>query len=168
VSSDRLARFYMEKDSPVRNEICSILGEEAFPEGKPANRNFIASVIFRDLEKKKALESLIHPLVRRDLLQKLEEWSKNPDSRIVAWEVPLLFETDSHTLCDLTLTLHVPKEIAWKRVQPRGISKKDFLNRWNSQMDIEKKKSLSNYVIPNDSTKEELEKKIRQVWKSLR
>lgn len=180
IESDRLAKRYTEQDSPIRKEIIQIFGKEAYPnEDGPANRAYIASVAFQNPEKKNALEKLIHPLVRKDFLNIIQDLSQKEshpskialtprNEKIVAWEVPLLFETDAYTLCDATLTVYVSQNTAWERVEKRGgISKEDFTNRWNQQFDVEKKKSLSDFALSNDNSKEELINKIHKIWNQI-
>lgn len=165
INADEIARFFTTKESPLREWIVKEFGQEAFPPGEDADRIRIAEIAFSNPEKKKALESAIHPLVRKRFLETLDSL---PGNHLVAWEVPLLFETDSYTLCDATLCVYLSAEDAWKRVQARGgMSREDFLRRVSLQMDIEKKKSLSDFVIPNDSTREDLEKSIENILEAI-
>ncbi|WCL50901.1 dephospho-CoA kinase [Leptospira sp. GIMC2001] len=165
ISSDDIARKYTSIGSPVRESIIDIFGEESFPEGSDANRSLIAKLTFNDPSRKTRLEKLLHPLIRRDFNLELNAM---PDHSIVAWEVPLLFETDAHTICDASLCVYLSKEEAWKRVEGRGgMPMSDFELRWKSQMDIEKKKSLSDFVIINDNTYEGIEKAVLDIYKGL-
>jgi dephospho-CoA kinase len=165
INSDDIARLYTNADSPIRNEISEIFGEQSFPPNQDANRALIAEIAFAQIDKKKALQDLIHPLVRKEFLTRLDQI---PGEGIVGWEVPLLFETDSFTLCDATLCVYLDPEKAWERVKKRGgMTREDFLRRVGAQMDIEKKKSLSDFVIHNDTTKEDLEKSLDQIIQEI-
>lgn len=166
INADDLARRFTDKDSPIRSKIVEIFGIESFPDNEDANRSLIAEIAFSHDDKKRALQELIHPLVRKEFLARLDAIE---GERIVGWEVPLLFETDSYTLCDATLCVYLRPEKAWERVQSRGgMTKEDFQRRVDAQMDIEKKKSLSDYVISNDTSKEELGKSLDQIIQELK
>ncbi|MCC5815517.1 MAG: dephospho-CoA kinase [Leptospira sp.] len=165
IDSDEIAKSFTDSNSPVRKEIQDIFGKNCFPEAEPADRAMIAKIAFSEPEKKKALEKLVHPLVRKEFLNRLLAIT---EKAMVAWEVPLLFETDSYTLCDATLCVYLSEDQAWDRVKERGgMSEEDFRKRVRNQMNIEKKKSLSDFIIRNDNTKEELDRELDIILKKL-
>lgn len=166
IDADEIAKSFTLKNSPIREEIQSIFGKESFPDGEDANRQLIAEIAFSQPEKKVLLEKLIHPKVRDEFHKRIQSV---PIKSLVAWDVPLLFETDSYTLCDATLCVYLPPEMAWERVKMRGgMSEEDFRRRLAQQMDIEKKKSLSDFQIRNDNTKEELERELDIILEKIK
>jgi dephospho-CoA kinase len=166
IDSDAIARRFTDADSPVRKEIQEIFGLESFPESSIANRADIAKQAFNDIKKRSALNQLIHPLVRAKFL---EELAAVPEGSVVAWEVPLLFETKGNLICDFTICVYLPIEKAWLRVKERGgIPREDFDSRVASQIDIYEKKSLSDYVIQNDTPMEELEKSVLEIFQDIK
>lgn len=166
ISSDSIARRFTEPNSPVIHELVSIFGDSILDaEGAPS-RQKIAALAFSDKTKLNALNELLHPLVRKSFVEFL---NSREDGSIIAWEVPLLFETDAHTLCDFTVTVAVKPEVAWERVKARGgMDKEDFEKRNLSQMDLEKKKSLSDFVVTNDNQREELKEQIVIIYSKIK
>ncbi|TGM34233.1 dephospho-CoA kinase [Leptospira biflexa] len=165
ISSDTIARSFTEPNSPVKSELVSIFGPSIVSENDTINRTKIAELAFSDETKLKALNELLHPLVRK---QFLEFFQGTKEGSFVAWEVPLLFETDAHTICDFTVTISLPKEQNWDRVKARGgMDKADFERRTASQMDIEKKKILSDFVVTNDTDREGLKEQIVIIYKEI-
>lgn len=165
ISSDSIARTFTEPNSPVKNELISIFGDSIIGEGGTINRTKLAELAFSNESKLKAINELLHPLVRK---QFLEFYNDTKDGSIVAWEVPLLFETDAHTICDYTVTVYLPKDQNWERVKTRGgMEKVDFERRIASQMDIEKKKFLSDFVVTNDTDREGLKEQIVIIYKEI-
>lgn len=166
IDADAIAKRFTEADSPVRKELQDIFGLESFPDGQIADRAYIAKQAFNDIKKKDALNNLLHPLVREKFL---EELAHVPEGSVVAWEVPLLFETQGNTICDFTVCVYLPVEKAWLRVKDRGgIPREDFDARVAAQMDIDEKKSLSDYVLLNDTSKEELEKSVYAIFQDIK
>ncbi|MBL0956046.1 MAG: dephospho-CoA kinase [Leptospira sp.] len=165
ISSDAIARTFTEPNSPVKSELISIFGPSIEMEGGTINRTKIAELAFSNESKLKSLNELLHPLVRKSFLQFFQS---QKEGSIVAWEVPLLFETDAHTICDFTVTVYLPKEQNWERVKQRGgMEKTDFERRTSSQMDIEEKKSLSDFVVTNDTDREGLKEQIVIIYKEI-
>lgn len=166
IDSDAIAKRFTDADSPVRKELQDIFGLESFPDGEVADRASIAKQAFNDIKKKNALNNLLHPLVREKFLKEL---THVPEGSVVAWEVPLLFETQGNMICDFTVCVYLPVEKAWLRVEERGgIPRKDFDARVAAQMDIEEKKTLSDYLIWNDTSKEELEKSVYAIFQDIK
>ncbi|MBI4724356.1 MAG: dephospho-CoA kinase [Rhodomicrobium sp.] len=66
----------------------------------------------------KKLEAIVHPLVRRAEWQLLlKEHDKGSDLAIL--EIPLLFETASHTLFDAIIVVSAPPEVQRERIMLR-------------------------------------------------
>ncbi|TGK83988.1 dephospho-CoA kinase [Leptospira montravelensis] len=158
ISSDAIARTFTEPNSPVIKELVQIFGDVILDTNGAPIRTKIAELAFSDKTKLNALNELIHPLVRKSFSEFL---NSRKDGSIIAWEVPLLFETDAHSICDFTVTVAVSPEVAWERVKSRGgMDYEDFQKRNLSQMDLEKKKSLSDFVVTNDNQREKLKEQI--------
>lgn len=165
ISSDAIARTFTEPNSPVKSDLISIFGPSIEMEDGTINRTKIAELAFSNESKLKSLNALLHPLVRKTFL---EFFQSQKEGSIVVWEVPLLFETDAHTICDFTVTVYLPKEQNWERVKQRGgMEKSDFERRNASQMDIEGKKSLSDFVVTNDTDREGLKEQIVIIYKEI-
>lgn len=165
ISSDAIARTFTEPNSPVKEDLVNLFGTKILANDGTILRSKIAEIAFSDETKLKALNDLLHPLVRQAFLSFFE--SQNPNS-IVAWEVPLLFETGAHTICDFTVTIYLPKEQNWERVKARGgMELADFERRTAAQMDIEKKKFLSDFVVTNDTDREGLKEQIVIIYKEI-
>ncbi|MDF3821101.1 dephospho-CoA kinase [Leptospira sp. 96542] len=165
ISSDQIARQFTEKDTPILHELIEIFGNEIVDTNGNISRAKIAELAFSNQEKLQSLNAILHPKVRKQFLELFEN---TKEGSIVAWEVPLLFETDAHKICDATLTVYVSPDTAWERVKNRGgMPKEDFLRRVSAQMDIEKKKSLSDFLVSNDNSKEELEASVRNIYNQI-
>ena len=137
--------LYQEKDVLKRVESMFPL---AFKNGV-MDTKVISDVIFNDNNKKEELENYIHPLVKEKILKL--------DNCIV--EVPLLFESNMQDIFDKVILVYCSKEEQIKRLIARNsLTEKDALARINSQMDINKKISLSDFVITNEGSIENINK----------
>jgi dephospho-CoA kinase len=88
---------------------------------------------------------------------------------MVVWEVPLLFETHGEEICSYTICVYLSAEEAFKRTQKRdGIDHQEFSNRMKNQLDINKKKELSDFTIENSGSLEDLEIKTLEVLRTIR
>ncbi len=166
ISADELAKRFTDPDTPIKEELKAIFGNVIFDSNGNPIKSKIAELAFSNAAMLVAMNALIHPLVRNQFRNLIA--SAEPGS-LVAWEVPLLFETDAHTLCDAKVCVTSNPTVAWERVKARGgMTRADFEKRNAAQLELEKKKSLSDFVIPNDNSIEDLEKKSKEVFETIR
>ena len=130
---------------------------EAFISGHMDNK-VIADVIFHNEKKRKELEGYIHPQVKDKILEL--------DNCII--EVPLLFESKMEDLFDKVILVYCNKDEQIKRIMSRdNIAYDDALARVNSQMDINEKIKLSDFVIENVGTTQNIQKQVNDIINKL-
>ena len=98
------------------------------------NRKVLGDIIFSNLSDKIFLEKLIHPIINqeRDLFIQ-----QNINHSLIALDVPLLFETKLHKICDFILLANAKSDIQMSRVLKRK-------NMTHEKFDLIKKNQLSN------------------------
>ncbi len=69
IDFDVLSRVVVEPDKPAWRDIVSFFGEQVLLEDRTLDREKLREVVFRDLEKKKKLESFIHPRIGEEFLK---------------------------------------------------------------------------------------------------
>lgn len=123
----------------------------------------IKELIFNNSEAKAKLEGYLHPLIRERILKLVKE-SKE---KVIFVEVPLLFEA-KYLFFDKIITVYTPNHITLKRLMTRDkITEKQALKLINSQMDIDTKVSLSNYVVDNTKGIEYTKKEVLKILKEM-
>ncbi len=166
IYADKLAKFYTSPDSPIKEELLEIFGKGVLDSDGNPDRKFIASQVFNNTLKLSQLTEIIHPLVRTETRKIIFH---SPPECMVAWEVPLLFETHGDEICTHTICVYLSFEEALKRTQKRdGISQEEFKNRMKNQLDINKKMELSDFTIENSGSIEDLELKALEVLRIIR
>lgn len=165
ISSDELAKFYTSEDSPIKNELIRIFGEESVKNGVP-DRKVIAGIAFSDPKKLDQLTEIIHPLVRKKAVVFFEDL---PEGSIAVWEVPLLFETKAEEICSSTLTVYSDEKITVKRVIERDrITEKEYKDRMARQMELKEKIKRSDFVVRNDFDIGALETECLKIFEEIR
>jgi dephospho-CoA kinase len=145
----------LEKDQIVREEIIEKIHRDAYgSEGKP-DRALLRELVFREVVKKRALEAILHPLVRERWLREAQEASNA--GRMFVVDIPLLFETDADALFDRIITVGCTVETQLVRLNQRsGLAREISQKIIASQMPIGVKISRSHHVIWNDGALEAL------------
>ena len=93
----------------------------AFPgtvkEGK-VDRQALGRIVFGDKAALKKLETILHPLVRREE-QKFLAQARAHRRQLVALDIPLLFETHAEQRCDHVMVVSAPRRVQLGRVLRR-------------------------------------------------
>ena len=127
------------------------------------DRKKLGDEVFRNPQKKKELEEYIHPKIKQMVKEIFEQ---NYD--IVFISVPLLFETDFYKLFDRIIFVACDDDIRLERLMKRNnFTEDEALIRMKAQLPQEEKILKSDYVIYNNSTKDELNKQLSNVVWSL-
>lgn len=114
------------------------------------NRSAIAAKVFADPVQKKRLEALLHPMVHAARERQMNTGAR--DAQVVAyvWDTPLLFEAGVAEQCDAVVFVEAPVEQRLARVRARsGWDQAELLRREKSQLPLDTKRALSDYVLTN-------------------
>ncbi len=128
------------------------------------DRKELAQKVFHNKSDLEFLNSLIHPGV----LAKMQEIVNDSVSTYLFFEVPLLFEAKLQECFDYIVLIRTKNDIMINRVVLRDKQKPaDIAARADAQLSIEKKALLSDHIIDNDGSCEELCIKAESFLKQL-
>lgn len=120
----------------------------------------IAELIFKDKAKRKKLEIIVWPLVRKNLE---EFFARNKAKKAIIVEVQLLYEARMQDLFDLVIFIDCKKNNQLRRLLKLGFSRKEALARINAQMPSFEKSKKADIVIENNGSLKQLNKKIESL-----
>ncbi|MBT3700681.1 MAG: dephospho-CoA kinase, partial [Alphaproteobacteria bacterium] len=111
------------------------------------------------------IESIIHPLVKRDR----ENFIKTNTSKILVFDIPLLFETGGEKKVDYVCVVSAPRPIQIARVMARPGMTRDKLNHIMAvQVPDVIKRRKADFVIPTGNGKSFALMRIRNILNSLK
>lgn len=158
IDADDLSREVIEQDTPGFKKIVDCFGSAIIDSDGSINRAFLRQEVFDDEKKKKLLESIIHPLVRDLMIEKIAA-SQSPYSIIM---VPLIFETNSMNNYNRILVIDCDPIVQLERAMLRDKNSKIQIQKIiDSQCSREERISIANDIIPNNDSLENL--KIRSI-----
>ncbi|MGB0891294.1 MAG: dephospho-CoA kinase [Flavobacteriaceae bacterium] len=161
--ADVEAKQLMNTSTLIKEQLVKEFGLNVYKENK-LNRPFLAEIVFKDKNKLKILNSIVHPEVYKHLNNFIK---KNSDKDYIVYENAILFENGSDTLCDKIITVTAPKLIRIQRVLNRdNTTEKEVLQRIANQWKEEKKLLQSNYIIENIELKD-TQKTVQQIHNFL-
>ncbi len=141
-----------------------LFGDTVLGANGEVSRARIAETVFTDDAARHALESRIHPLVRREIEQRFGSAHRQGASLAVA-EASQLLEASTESNYDRVLLVVAPETERLRRWEAKGGDAEDARRRIASQITPSQAFDRAHDVIVNDGSLEELRKKVEQVWR---
>ena len=169
IDFDVLSRVVVEPDKPAWRDIVSFFGEQVLLEDRTLDREKLRDVVFRDLEKKKKLESFIHPRIGEEFFKRVQQFVSQDPNAIIQVVVPLLIETNMHALFHNLLMVYTPEEEQKRRLIERDdMTEEMAMNMIRSQLSVEEKKGYCDLLIDNSGSLEDTRRQVEELWDKLK
>ena len=165
IDADKIGHEALDDDY-VKEKLILAFGNEILEDNK-INRQKLGELVFGNSSNLNVLNSIIHPEIRKKILQKID---KNNDKEFIFIDVALLFEAKFDDLVDKIIVVYVDKNTQLTRLMKRNsISKKEALSRIVSQMSPIEKAKLGDYTVNNNldviNTYEQVDKVLSELKK---
>ena len=165
--ADRAARELADRDPEVRGLIEKEFGASVYSASGDLNREAIRTIVFADAEKKRALEQILHPRIRRQW--SLEAEGCRNSTRLFFADIPLLYETGGETLCDRVVVVACSPSVQRERLVARtGLEQTAAQQMIDAQMPLMEKISRADHVVWNNGGREVLKEQARLLMNSWR
>jgi dephospho-CoA kinase len=166
ISADEIVHRLLDPETSIGQQVIDLLGPEIL-ENQKIDRKKIAQKVFSNPELLECLEKLLHPIVLDEIKNSYQKISERQDYTLFVAEIPLLYESESHTFFDAVLTV----------ISDEAISKKRFTNstkhppseydaRMKRQLPLKHKAAIADYLIENNGTLEDLKKQVINLYQS--
>ena len=146
VDTDQIAREIVGPGQAALEEIKQAFGPEMIGADGLLRRDELARHVFADTSARQQLEAITHPRIRRAWLNQVEAWRAEGRPRC-AVVIPLLFETNAAAQFDAILCVACTPTTQRQRLRARDWSAEQIEQRIAAQWPIEKKMTLSHFVI---------------------
>ena len=163
IDADQLARQAIERGSVGFDEVIAAFGDEILRDGD-IDRRALGEIVFTDSEKRKLLESIVHPKVQQALAEARKALGED---QVLIYEIPLLVETNAMEKFDFIITVEAPLSSRIERLRQRGLHQSEIEKRIASQVTPEARKAVADTIIENDGTEENLLRKVEAIWEGL-
>ncbi len=151
INSDELCREQLSQGTEAMAQLEQLFGNRFISADGSLDRIALRQSVFNDQSVKESLESILHPIVRKQVMDLCESQSIAHKSIVV--EVPLLFEVGWQNDFDCSVVVRVNEQISVVRVVARDRSSEVDVKRViGTQMPIGEKVSLADYTIDNSGT----------------
>ena len=156
ICADEISHQMLEK---CKEEIIISFGKGVLENGE-VSRKRLGEIVFKDKEKRKTLEDILHPKIKEEITRQARELDKQEIPYFI--DIPLFFETKNYPIKEVLL-IFVPKEIQLQRLIKRNhLTAQEANERISLQIPMEEKKKKANYIIDNSKDLENLQREVEK------
>ncbi|HEX4962006.1 MAG TPA: dephospho-CoA kinase [Thermoanaerobaculia bacterium] len=163
VDADKLVAELHQPGGAGAAAVRALFGAEMLNEKGGVDHAKVAARVFKDPQARFALESAVHPLVRK----KFEELATKAADFIIL-EATLLVEAGYAPGFDLIVTVEAPCEARFQRAVDRGMDEASARGRLLAQGDGEQRRSAAHRILDNSCDVDYLRRQTDELIEELR
>ncbi len=165
IDADQLARDVVLPGSPAIGRIVALFGVRVLREDGSLDRALVRELVFADLDKRKQLEEILHPEIRR-LAETSIKAASDSGSTTVIYMAPLLIEAGAIDRVDDVWLVSLLPEVQLQRLMARDHIPRAAAERMiGSQMPLAEKERFATQIINNNGTWQETSQQLELLWK---
>lgn len=167
IDADRIAHRLMGRRGPCFRPIIEYFGQDILMRGH-IDRKKIANIVFNNHIALKRLERIIHPVLIKEIKEKLGWYQRNKKNQIVFIDAALLIEIGLSSLVDVLIVVKSGRQ---KQIARAGkhlhITKSEILKRIRAQMPMREKIRSADMMINNEGNFKNTQKQVKGLWEEL-
>lgn len=167
VDADQVAREVVLPGTEGLQEVVAAFGRDVLHDDGSLNRDALAQRVFGDEPARLRLQAILHPRIGKRSAELLAALRDGPGPYVV-YEAPLLVEVGGHKALDGLIVVASGQEAQLERASARdAASRAAIAARIAAQLPLERKLAEADYVIWNDATLSELERRTLEVHRQI-
>lgn len=167
IDADELSRDVVRPGTPALAEIVRRWGNRVLHADGSLDRAALRAIVFADPRERTALDSIVHPEVRK-LRDALVSAARARGDEVVIAAIPLLFEAGMQHEFDRVVLVDAPEDVRLHRLLRRsGMDEAEARRIMGAQLPSAAKRLGSDIVIENNSTLEALRESAKRAWSQL-
>jgi len=165
-NADKEAKKHLKNTSTLQNKIIEAFGQKV-AENNKLNLKKLAEVAFSNKLEQDILNGLMWPEVFM-LTEKAIQEAEKENVKLFVLDAAMIFEANFEHMLDMTLLISTRKNIRLTRALKRkNLPLEQIHNRMSLQMKETKKKEKADYIIENNASKENFNKKLINFYNTL-
>lgn len=168
VDADVLSREAVAAGSPGLDRIVERFGASVLDADGALDRAALGAIVFADEDARAALNTIVHPEVRRLAAERLSEIGRDSADAIAVYDVPLLVETGVDHGFDLVVVADADAATRTERlIALRGLDPDEARRRVAAQASDEERRRIADVLIDTTGSLEHTEEQVDALWSDL-
>jgi dephospho-CoA kinase len=169
IDADQIARELVQPRTSAWEELVKVFGKEILQKDGSIHRKQLAAKVFSDPTQRDLLNRTLHPRIKEEMGRRLKAIGQKDPEAIVVIDAPLLVEMGNHREMDKVIVVISTEAQQIARLRERGgVDQEEARRIMASQMATEEKVKVADFVIRNEGSLEETERRAREVFQELK
>ena len=166
--ADKEAKNIIDTNAAAQREIIAEFDTNILNIENKIDKKKLARVAFQDENHQLRLNSIMHPYVFQEIDKQFDNVSSANKHKIFIVDAALIYESGADTHMDFVIVITSLLRFRAERAMGRGnMTREDFMKRVDLQWPDDDKAQLADFIIPNNSSVEDLEKDAREIFDKL-
>jgi dephospho-CoA kinase len=169
LDADEVARRVVEPGAEGLRVVVAEFGESVLRSDGTLDRARLGQIVFGDEEKRRLLNSILHPLI----IAEQDEWLRRKDLEdprgVGVVDAALMIESGGHERFDRLVVVHCRPELQLERLMRRNnLSREEAEARIAAQMPQPEKLRHADFAIDTSGSFDQTRKRVEEVYEALR
>jgi len=163
IEADRIGHQLLEKEK-IKKRVVSIFTDSVLNGKGNISRKKLRNLVFKDKRKLELLNSILHPLMVKEIKKKI----RMSRSNLIVVDAAVLLEAGWDSLVDKILVVTTPYHTQLKRVKDQSdFSPVEIKGIMEAQLPQSEKIKRADFVIENDGSIDKTREQVRKIWEKL-
>ena len=169
IDADQIARELVQPHTATWNELIRVFGKGILQEDGSIHRKRLAAKVFSDSEQRNLLNQILHPRIKVEMDRRVKEIGQKDPNAIVVIDAALLIELRNHREMDKVIVVTSTEKQQIERLKKRdGVDQEEAQRILFSQMPLEEKLKVADFVIQNEGSFEETRRRVKEIFQELK
>ena len=170
IDADKLGHSVILPNKPAWKKIVKIFGKDILQNDLTIDREKLGKIVFTNQTLLKKLNEITHPEITKIIKEEMNS-AKNKthnQEKVLIIDAALIYEAKIDRFMDKIIVVYIDKDEQIKRLIKRNnLSKDEALQRVRSQIPMEEKAKMADYVIDNSSSLDKTKEQVEKIWQNL-
>lgn len=167
IDADQVARAIVEPGEPALDEIVARFGQSVLDAQGCLDRAALGKIVFDDPSARAALSMITHPRIGQRMMQEAADAFARGHGWVI-YDAALLVENNIHTMFDALIVVSLSPERQLERLIGRdGLSAAEAQARIDSQLPLDKKVAVADYIVDNSGSKAQTIQKTQALYERI-
>ena len=163
IEADRIGHQLLEKEK-IKKRVVGIFTERVLNGKGNISRKKLRNLVFKDKEKLEKLNSILHPLMVKEIKKKI----KASRSNLIVIDAAVLLEAGWDSLVNKVLVVSAPHHTQLKRIKDQtNFSPAEIKGIMEAQLPQSEKINRADFVIENEGSVNKTREQVRKIWEKL-
>ncbi len=168
IDADIVVHELLARGTRTYNNILDVFGEQILGPDREIDRRKLGQIIFFDAQKRGLLNNLTHPEVRVEILRRIFALEQSSPRGIVIVDAALMVETGGYRMYHRLIVVTCDSSLQVSRLMSRdSLTEVEAKARMASQMSIEEKVKLADYVVDTSGTLKQTRDQVEAIYRDL-